>query len=465
MSTTSSNTSNTYPSVLLNAHQITKVLNDLNARRNNRLKIYAEKLAASTESAIYLNPPPSMHHLSETALQMAHPSSHADDPAQTPEGMIFPSSETLVRVANRIDSGKYPNHKDTDLNHLHSYLLQPENTEVINFRLKDAPNGAEMTKICGWLCTSDEVRIHQNQLITAGVLDEVRIQNTENAQFQSLLELGIKEYVWNFISGTTEDPPNPLFPETPTTPIEILVSTHSHEEERSEPDPAEHSPIHDIYLDPETGMFPPDSPRTVARNTEMAEVMICQTALYPPQPSPEPVNPSTLTASDDETPLPVPPPRRSHVDPEVSERQEEAVQRSMRRGRRPEILFRAGLAYVDRYYTIPDHINRGGVPRGAHVISSVPPPPFQNSYTLSPDPNSRRSRTAICYQCGQLGHVKIHCEEHQCRHCRQRAPGHRPSRCNSGPQRDRGSQDGSWNDGNHDDAANSNIDGEPSGGY
>jgi hypothetical protein len=448
-------TSNTSPSVLLNANLVTEVLNDLNTRRNNRLRIYAENLAASTESAIYLNPPPSLPHLSETALQMVHPSSHADDPAQALDGMLFPSSETLVRVANRIDSGKYPNHENNDLNHLHSYLLQPENTEVINFRLKDAPNGAEMSKLRGWLCTSDEVRNHQNQLIRAAVLDEVRMQNTEDAQFKSLLEMGIKKYVWDIVYNPNEDLPNPLFPETSTTPVEIQVSTSRHDEES--PEPTTPSPHHDIYLDPVTGMFPPD-PRTLTRNEEMTQIAIQQAARYPPQPQPELVDPSTLTPSDDEEPLPVPPPYQPHESPEARERRERFVSRSLRRGRRPEVIFRAGLAYVTPYVAIPAHINRGGVPRGARVISSVPPPPFQNDYTDAPDPNSRRSRRTICFKCNQRGHAKIHCSEYQCRYCRKQAPGHRPSHCNAGPREDSTSHDTSWSDGNHDEAANHNID-------
>lgn len=315
-----------------------------------------------------------------------------------------------------------------------------------------------MSKLRGWLCASDKVRNHQNQLIRAAVFDEVRMRNTEDAQFQSLLELGIKKYIWDIVYGPTENPPNPLFPETSTTPVEIQVSTSRHEEEN--PEPTTPSPHHDIYLDPVTGMFP-DSPRVLARNEEMTQVAIRQTALYPPQPQPEPVDPSTLTPSDDEEPLPVLPPYQPREDSEARERRERSVSRSLRRGRRPEVLFHAGLAYVQPYVVIPDylgHLNRGGVPRGARVISSVAPPPFQNDYTDQPIPNSRRSQRTICFKCNQPGHAKIHCAEYQCRYCRRQAPGHRPSHCNAGPREDSSSHDTNWRDDNHDDAANHNID-------
>lgn len=439
------------------AHEIDNALKALNLRRNNRLKEHADKLAASTETASFVNPIPSRHHLSETALEMAHPSPHIDDTIHAPEGMIFPSTEALVRVANRIDSGQYPNHNDPFLDQLHAYLLQPENTEIIHHRLKDKPNGPEMMKIRGWLCTSDRVRQTQNQLIRAAVIDEERMRNTEDTQFRSLLAMGIKEAIWSTIPNPSAYPQNPSFPESPKIPVEVLVTTTTHTEEISGSTPIDLNPNNDTYLDANTGMFPPDSPTTIARKERITEVQARQSARYPPQTDNEPVDPATLTRSEEEEPpLPIPPPRQNHADPRVSERREAAVQRSRRRGRQPEILYLGGLSYVDAYHQIPVHINRGGVPRGAYLISSDPPPPFQNSHTYAPDPTSRRSRSTTCYHCHRPGHRQIHCEEYRCPHCRQTAPGHHSPQCNAGPNRNRDRRSGSSDD--NDNVDNNDVD-------
>jgi hypothetical protein len=79
----------------------------------------------------------------------------------------------------------------------------------------------------------------------------------------------------------------------------------------------------------------------------------------------------------------------------------------------------------------------------------------------TPGPNVVRSRNpnTKCYKCTRLGHIKQHCPQYQCFHCKRYAPGHISRICNNRSRRAESSNE-SWDD-HMDDEGYANVTGEP----
>ena len=295
----------------------------------------------------------------------------------------------------------YPDHNHPDHNSLHRYLLDPRNAADIIMRISESENGGELAETWGWMLRVEELRVSALQNGATAAANEEAARQLGHNHFQSLVELGIFDYVTpqspRYTPYTAQSPePEPLQPS-----ISILVTT------------------------------------TTVRNDDHP----------PPYSHIQRVDPATLTRSEDEdTILPVPPPR---------------PRRRQRSSRTP--LLAVGLS--------GGHVNSNPTNEVSLRERSRPP----RISTPRPRPTTQQP-SALCWECRTFGHTRIHCQRHLCTHCWRHAPGHSSRHCPHYRSEDygqwgnhawnnRGNGGGSWgdsdhdwNDGNHDDAAQHNID-------
>ena len=292
----------------------------------------------------------------------------------------------------------YPEHNHPDHNSLHRYLLDPRNTAEVLMRINSSPNCGQLAETWGWMLQAEKYRVSALESGAIAASNEEGSRRLGHAHFHELVELGIFDYVTPQsprYTPYTADSPEP-------EPLAILVTTST----------------------------------LVTRDEDQNP---------PPYSHIQRVDPATLTRSDDEdTILPVPPPRPRR--------------RGQRSSRTP--LLAVGLS-------------------GGHINSnlSIEAPPREQSHrrpepTPRPSPISQRP-PALCWECRRLGHTRIHCENYKCPRCWVPAPGHRVIRCSAyapWPQRNRvdsgsasrgrpwGNWDHDWSDSNHDNTAQHNID-------
>ena len=308
------------------------------------------------------------------------------------------------RLLSTVNTRPYPEHNHPDHNSLHRYLLDPRNTAEVLMRINSSPNCGQLAEIWGWMLQAEEYRLSAIRSGATAAANEEGSRQLGHTHFHSLVELGIFDYVTpqspRYTPYTADSPePEPLQP-----PISILVTTST----------------------------------IVSRDDDRNP---------PPYSHIQRVDPATLTRSDDEdTILPVPPPR---------------PRRRGQRSSRTPLLF-VGLS--------GGHINSNQPTETSHRER----PCHQQTTAPQPRPNSQQP-PAICWECRRLGHTRIHCDRHRCPRCWARAPGHRSERCPHYRSEDYGrwgnhawnnrgngggswgNSDGDWNDGNHDDAAQHNI--------
>ena len=209
-----------------------------------------------------------------------------------------------------------------------------------------------------------------------------------HTHFQSLVEMGIFDYVTpqspRYTPYTAESPePEPL-----QSPIAVLVST------------------------------------TTVVNRDNSQNP-------PPYAHIQRVDPATLTHSDDdETILPIPPPR-SHANPRPT-----PTPRRRGRSSRTPLLY-VGLS--------GGHINSNQATGAPHRER------HPQILTPSARPTSQQP-LAVCWECHRVGHTCIHCQRYRCPRCWAPAPGHRIIRCiayTPWPQRHRSNSgsrsEGGWN--------------------
>ena len=307
-----------------------------------------------------------------------------------------------------ISAQPYPQHDNPDHNSLHRYLLDSRNTAEVLIRIRDAPNRGDMSEVFGWLLSVEELRLSALGSRATAVANEETARQLAHTHFQSLVEMGILEYVTpqspRYTPYTAESPePQPL-----QSPISVLVTTTT----------------------------------TVDRSDNQHA---------PPYAHIQRVDPATLTPSDDEeTILPIPPPRyRPNPEP---------ITNTRRRGRSSRTpLFYVGLS--------GGHINQTTEPPSREARHRPPTPAPRARPT-------RQQPPSICWECRQMGHTRIHCERYRCPRCWVTAPGHRTHRCPAytpWPQRNQSSSgsEGGWNGeswaslyDDYDQYENINLDGE-----